>query len=78
MFAGEEKVVDEIFDKSKGDMILKKRATLGFAENDDKHCTILNGLIDFTVSTSSFMNQAVDTSSCCWNIWGSTGQKSKA
>ena len=51
LFAGEEKVVDEIFDKSKGDMILKKRATLGFAENDDKHCTILN-LIDFTVSES--------------------------
>ena len=31
-------------------MIIKKRALLGFAEKDDKHCTILNRLIDFTVS----------------------------
>ena len=30
-YAGEEKFVDEIFDKSKGEMILKKRAQLGFA-----------------------------------------------
>ena len=31
-------------------MIIKKRALLGFDENDDKHCTIMNRLIDFTVS----------------------------
>ena len=31
---------------------LNPRATLGFAENDDKHCTILNRLIDFTVRES--------------------------
>ena len=29
--------------------MIKKRALLGFAEKDDKHCTILNRLIDFTV-----------------------------
>ena len=37
LFAGEEKVVDEIFDKLKGEMVLTKRATLEFADNDDKH-----------------------------------------
>ena len=49
MFAGEEEFVDSVYDKLKGEMIIKKRALLGFAEKDDKHCTILNRLIDFTV-----------------------------
>ena len=44
------KFVDSVYDKLKGEMIIKKRALLGFAEKDDKHCTILNRLIDFTVS----------------------------
>ena len=30
-------------------MIIKKRALLGFAQKVDKHCTILNRLIDSTV-----------------------------
>ena len=29
-----------VIDKLKGEMILKKRSKLGFAENDDTHCTI--------------------------------------
>ena len=33
-------------------MILKKRAKLGFTENDDKHCTILKRLIDFKMDES--------------------------
>ena len=49
LFAGEEEFVDSVYDKLKGEMIIKKRALLGFAEKDDKHCTILNRLIDFTV-----------------------------
>ena len=52
LFASEEKFVDEIFDKLKGEMILKKRAKLGFVERDDKHCTTLNRLIGFTVNES--------------------------
>ena len=50
LFAGEEKVVDEIFDKLKCEMVLTKRANLEFAENDDKHCTILHRLIDFKMN----------------------------
>ena len=33
--AGEEKFVDEVFDRWKGEIILKTRAKLGLAENDD-------------------------------------------
>ena len=52
LFAGEEKFVDEIFGILKGEMILKKRAKLGFAESDDKHCAILNELIHFKTNES--------------------------
>ena len=52
LLAGEGKFVDEVSEKSKGEMIRMKRVKLGFAENDDKHCTILNRLIDFTMRES--------------------------
>ena len=32
LFAGEEEFVDSVYDKLKGEMIIKKRALLGFAE----------------------------------------------
>ena len=49
--AGVKKFVDGIFDKLKGEWILKKRAKLRFAENDE-HCSILNRLIDVIVRKS--------------------------
>ena len=42
--------MNENFDKLKGERSLHKRANLGFAQKHDKHCTILNRLIDFFVS----------------------------
>ena len=52
VFAGVNKFVDGTFDKLKGEWILKKRAKLRFAGNDDKHCSILNRLIDLIVRKS--------------------------
>ena len=42
LIAGEEKFVDENFDKLNGEMMLEKRAKFGSAETDDRHCTILD------------------------------------
>ena len=52
LFAGVRKFVDGIFYTLKGELMLKKRAKLRFAENDDKHCSILNRLIDLTLRKS--------------------------
>ena len=52
LFAGVKKFVDGIFNKLKGELILNKRAKLRFAENDDKHCSILTRLIDLTLRKS--------------------------
>ena len=49
LFAGVKKIVDG---KLKGELILKKRAKLRFTENDDKHCSNLNRLIDLTLRKS--------------------------
>ena len=38
-----------VIDKLKGEMFLKKQGKLGVAENEDKHCTVLNRPIDSTV-----------------------------
>ena len=46
------KIVDGIFNKLKDELILNKRAKFRFAENDDKHCSILNRLIDLTLRKS--------------------------
>ena len=50
LFTGEEKFVDEILDKLKGEIILKKRAKLGSVDSDDIHCAILVRLINFKVN----------------------------
>ena len=48
-FAGEPKFLEEIYVGLSKDMVLKKRALLGFERGDDKHITILNRLVDMEV-----------------------------
>ena len=49
LFAGESHVVDDITEKLSKEMHMKRRAKLGFGEEDDKHTSILNRLISLEV-----------------------------
>ena len=76
LFAGEEKFVAEILYNVKGEMVLKKRAKLGFAEKDDKHCRVLNRLIDFTFDEDGPIISYEPV--CCLSTWDLMGQSSRA